>query len=336
MDPTFLFERRDGVYANDLLIMAVGQLDFFTRLDHLPSSLESLCLGLDLAVRPTEVMLTLFAALGLVRRTDETYEVTELARTYLTAVSPLSLAPYYATLKDRPICPALLEVRRTDRPLGWGAQPAAEDWHAAMAQEDFAAAFTAGMDARGATLAPLLAAALPLAEHQALLDVAGGSGLYACAAVQRQPGLRAAVLEKLPVNHVAREAIARRGLTDRVRVIAGDMLKEPWPRRFDLHLFAHVLHDWDEPQVRLLLERSFEALPPGGRVAIFDAHLNPEKTGPLAVAEYSVLLMATTRGRCYGVGELRTLLETLGFTAFSHQPIAAHRSLVLARKPAAP
>jgi hypothetical protein len=53
------------------------------------------------------------------------------------------------------------------------------------------------------------------------------------------------------------------------------------------------------------------------------------------VAEYSVFLMLSTQGKCYSVGELQTMLETLGFTGLTHTPIAAHRSLILAQKPTA-
>jgi SAM-dependent methyltransferase len=333
-DPTPLFERRDGVYADDLLITAVSHLDLFTRLARNPCDLPNLCHGLDLAARPADVMLTLFTALGLVRRNSETFTLTDLAREHLVADAPGSLVPYFASLKERPICQDILTVLQTGRPFGWGSQQDETDWHRAMERADFAESFTAAMDARGAYLAPRLAQALPAAP-QRLLDIAGGSGLYACAAVSANPQLRAVVLEKPPVHRTAERAIARRGLQERVSVRAGDMFSDPLPRGFDLHLYANVLHDWDEPETVALLQKSWEALPPGGRLAIFDTHLNADKSGPLPVAEYSVFLMLSTQGKCYSVGELQTMLETLGFTGLTHTPIAAHRSLILAQKPTA-
>jgi SAM-dependent methyltransferase len=333
-DPTPLLERRDGVYADDLLITAVSHLDLFTRLARNPCDLPNLCLGLDLAARPADVMLTLFAALGLVRRDGAIFTLTDLAREHLVADSPGSLVPYFASLKDRPICQEILTVLQTGRPFGWGNQRNEADWHGAMERTDFAEAFLAAMDARGAYLAPRLARALPdSGTPQRLLDIAGGSGLYACAAVAAQPQLQAVVLEKPPVHRLAERAIARRGCQERVSVRAGDIFTDPLPRGFDLHLYANVLHDWDEPEVFTLLQKSWEALTHGGWLAIFDAHLNAEKSGPLAVAEYSVFLMLSTQGKCYSVGELQNMLETIGFSGFMHTPIAAHRSLILAHKP---
>src|SRR5512140_2959226 len=109
------------------------------------------------------------------------------------------------------------------------------------------------MDCRGAFLGPALARSLDLARHTHLLDIAGASGIYASAVVAAHPHLRATVFEKPPVDAVARRVIARRGETDRVTVVAGDMWSDPFPPDCDVHLLSHVLHDWDEPDVRRLL-----------------------------------------------------------------------------------
>ena len=54
-----------------------------------------------------------------------------------------------------------------------------------------------------------------------------------------------------------------------------------------------------------------------------DAHLNDEKTGPLAVAAYSALLMHSTEGRCYAASEMEQLLVKAGFEHVRIAPTAA-------------
>jgi hypothetical protein len=135
------------------------------------------------------------------------------------------------------------------------------------------------------------------------------------------------------VDAICTQAIAERGFADRVKVVAGDMLAAPLPRGHDLHLYSNVLHDWDVGIVRDLISRSFEALPPGGRLLIHDAFLNRQKDGPLHVAEYSVMLMHATQGRCYGVGELETWLTEAGFTDCTELPGGAARGGLIATKP---
>lgn len=332
-DPLEIYRLRDGFYATDLVAAALVHLDFFSWMEGRQADLPGICRELGLATRPADVMLTLFTALGFLEAPAGAFQLTPLARDYLAGSSPWSLAPYYAALKDRQVCLDYVQILRTGRPANWGGAREGKDWHQSMEDPAFADRFTAAMDCRGLYLGPLAAAAVDLQGRERLLDVAGGSGVYACAFVARHPGLRATVLEKPPVDEVARRAVARRGCQDRVEVTAGDMLAGPFPAGCDVHLVSNVLHDWDEPVVRSLLAQSHQALPSGGLLVIHDAHVNETKTGPLPVAKYSALLMHATEGKCYSLGELRTLLAETGFTGITHIPTAADRSLVTAVKP---
>lgn len=332
-DPIELYRLRDGFYATDLLGAALVYLDLFSWLEQHPSDLAGICREHQLAARPTDVMMTLFTALGLVENREGTFHVTPLAREHLVATSPWFLGPYYAALKDRPVCKDYVSVLRTGRPANWGSFQNNKDWAKAMEDDAFATQFTAAMDCRGAYLSPVAARALDLRTYGQLLDIAGGSGVYACAMVARHPHLRATVLEKPPVDQVAQRAIAKRGYADRVSVQAGDMFTQPFPTGFDLHLFSNVLHDWDEPVVLQLLHNSFRTMKPGGLLIIHDAHIDEQKSGPLPVAKYSALLMHSCEGKCYSLGEIRRYLGTVGFQQMEYRPTAADRSIVTAKKP---
>lgn len=330
-DPTPLYRMRDGIYAVDFLAAAIAHLDLFTWLSDHPSTLGAICARFELHTRPADVLMTLCTAMGLTTQSGGVFHLTLRAREHLVTGSPWNLSPYYAALKDRPQTLDMIKVLRTGKPANWGSYDA-NAWAQAMERPEFAAQFTAAMDCRGVFLGQALAQKVDLSESRALLDIGGGSGIYACALAARHTHLRAAVFEKPPVDRIAREAIARQGGSDRVDVIAGDMFKEDLPTGFDVHLISNVLHDWDEPEVRALLAKSHAALERGGLLIIHDAHLNAEKTGPLPVAQYSVLLMHSTEGKCYSIGEMRSYLNDLGFEWQDFQPTGADRSYILARK----
>jgi SAM-dependent methyltransferase len=246
--------------------------------------------------------------------------------------SPYFLGPYYASFKDRPVCKDFVTILRTGRPASWAAH-GGRDWLGAMLDPAFARQFTAAMDCRGVYLGQVAARAVDLARHHGLLDIAGGSGVYACAFADRHPHLRATVLERPPVDEVARRAIAERGFSARVGVAAGDMIAGPLPGGFDVHLLSNVLHDFDLPTVDVILRHSFDALEPGGLVVVHDAHLDDDKAGPLAVAAYSVLLMHACEGRCYSRREMFGRLEAAGFRDPGSVATAAGRSLITAVRP---
>jgi SAM-dependent methyltransferase len=326
-----LYRYRDGISSVDILGAAIAHFDLFTWLEKQPATFGAIVAQFGLHPRPADVMMTLLTALGLVMQSGGVFHLTLRAREHLTAGSPWNLAPYYASMKDRATTLDMVKVLRTGKPANWGGYDP-QAWAQAMEREDFAQQFTAAMDCRGVLLGPALAKRLDLAEHKAVLDVAGGSGIYACAIAARHPHLRAAVLEKPPVDRVARASIEKRGFSERVAVIAADMFTDPWPTEFDVHLISNVLHDWDEPAVRDLVAKSQAALPPGGLLIVHDAHINADKTGPLHVAEYSALLMNITEGKCYSIREMRACLGDAGFEWLEFQPTAVGRSYILARR----
>jgi SAM-dependent methyltransferase len=141
------------------------------------------------------------------------------------------------------------------------------------------------------------------------------------------------VLERAPVDAAARALVWARGQAARIEVVTGDMFTDPLPGGHDAHLYSQVLHDWDRDRVRRLLAASYAALEPGGRLIDHDAHLDADKRRPLPVAEYSVLLMHSTPGRCWSVAELAEMAGAVGFVDPEQRPAAADRSVFLARKP---
>jgi len=331
-DPLTIYRFRDGMYAADLLTAAIARLDFFSWLADHPSDKAAICAHFGTYDRPTDVMLTLFAAMQFVEAKNGVFHLTPVAREHLVKSSPWFIGAYFAALQDRPVCRGFVDVLRTDRVANWAGLDGHEDWHESMNDPAFAATFTAAMDCRGRYLGQALARSVDLSRHQRVLDVAGGSGVYACALVAAQPQLRATVLEREPVDRVAARSIAERGFADRVDVVAADMFADAWPSGADVHLLSNVLHDWGERDVRRLLERSFAALADGGRLIIHDAFVNREKNGPLPVAQYSALLMHSTQGKCHSIGEYETLLESIGFDGIEYAPTVADRGRMVARK----
>ena len=333
VDPSLLYGMRDELYATDMLIAALNGLDLFTWLASHPGTVDDVARQFGCHQRPVDVMTTLFVAMGLLKREGATLRVTDLAREHLVAESPWYLGPYFPKVSDRPIARDLLQVLRSGQPARFAGRADESDWHHAMESEAFAAEFLAAMDCRGLVTGPALAARLDLAPRRRLLDVAGGSGIYACALAARFPQLTGSVLEKPPVDRVAARAIAARGFANRLDVVASDMLADPLPEGYDVHLFSNVLHDWDVGVVRRLLAASAAALPRGGEIVVHDAFLDAGKSGPPGIAAYSVLLMHVTQGRCYSVAEMDAWMQDAGFSPSTVVPSAVGRSALVATKP---
>ncbi len=335
-DPTPILRYRDGLYAADLIAAAVSHLDVFTWIDARGRVTDDeLCDQFGFARRPLDVLLTLCRAKAFVETDSHgRHSITEVAREHLVRHSPFFLGPYFDSMKDRPVTLDYVEVLRTGRPANWASLDEREDWHASMLDEGFAAEFTAAMDCRGLALGQALARGVsPLLENRRhVLDVGGGSGIYAATLLAAHARVRGTVLEQPPVDAIARRAIEGHGLADRLDVLTADMFSEPWPKGSDVHFLSNVLHDWDVPEVSAILARSAEALEPGGLLIIHEVFVNESKTGPVPAAEYSALLMQVTQGKCYSPVEYSDLLRAAGFEPGRYEDTLGDRGFMTATR----
>ena len=330
--PERIFTLRDGSFATDLFITAIGHLDFLNWLADNPADIDTICSSLELQKRPTDVMLTLFKAYGLVEERDNLFSLTDTSKAYLCNQSDFDLTSYVNSLKDRPVCTDMATVMKTGKPANWAASKTGQDWFISMEDDDFAESFSAAMNSRGAYLAHGVVKVLDLSGYHTLLDIGGASGIYTVAILEQYPGMKAAVFEKPPVDKIARYSIEKFSLTDRINVVAGDMFRDDLPGGYDVHFISHVLHDWDVKEVKTLLSNSSRNLPSGGMIVIHDTLINEDKTGPVSIAEYSVMMMFLSEGKCYSITEMRDILEEIGFKDIKYTPTILNRSIITASK----
>jgi hypothetical protein len=320
-DPTRIFEHFRNGYATDLLAVAASDFDVFGRLARGPKSFDELRAEIGLAGRAANVLFTALRALDLlVLNVDGQLDLTPAAREHLVPGAYFEVGGYIGLVADAPNVRALAERLKTNRPAEHHAddQGAAfifrEGMESAMNRESSARRLTLSLAGRAKNVAPHLAANVPLGDTKLLLDMGGGTGIYAIACVQQNPGLRAIVWDRPEVLKVAREMVEAYAVADRVDLVPGDMFADPVPAGADTILLSNVLHDWDVPECRTLLKRCAVALPSGGRVLIHDVFLNDDLGGPLPVALYSTALFTLTEGRAYSAGEYRGWLREAGFT----------------------
>lgn len=335
-DPFQILRYRDRQYAAELIAVALLHLDLFSWLEcEKGATLGQILDRFGIYERPADVLLTLCRANGFIETDSERVNrLTQLGREHLVVGSPWYLGPYYEPIRDTPITEGFLKVLKTDKPANWQAKGDGDDWHQSMLSADFAQSFTDLMNCRGLACGQALAGGLSeqLESYSRVLDIGGGSGIYASTLVAAHPTLEAIVLEQAPVDSIVAQEIMRQELNDRVAVSRGDMFLDPWPEGADAVLLSNVLHDWGVPEMKTLLEKTASYLPRGGLLIIHGAFINADKSGPLPVAEYSALLMNITQGKCYSTAEYAVVLETLDFEVAPYRDTIADRGFMTAVK----
>lgn len=330
-DPTPLFELFRGIHATELLTAAVAHFRLFEVLGHGPLPDRQLRDELGLAPRPFVVLTTALWAMGLVRKNSTgNFQLTELAEEHLVPNLAFDVSGYVGLAAENPSVLGMVERLRTNRP--YGAEPKSDSGTAfifregttsAMEQEASARRLTMSLAGRAKNVAPYFAEAVDASTAATILDVGGGTGIYAYALLAKYPHLKAIVLDRPEVLKTAAECASDWQVADRVSLLPGDMFQTEFPSA-DLVLLSNVLHDWDIAECEALVAKSALATSAGGRVLIHDVFLNDELDGPLPVALYSASLFSLTEGRAYSAAEYRGWLKSAGLDPQPVVPTLVH------------
>ncbi|HEX8347129.1 MAG TPA: methyltransferase [Actinoplanes sp.] len=176
--------------------------------------------------------------------------------------------------------------------------------------------FYRGMHAWSQLSNPILIGQPDFARVHRILDVGGGDAVNAVALARAYPSVRVTVLDRPGALEVAERTIREAGLEHRVTTHAADIFDDPYPPGHDCVLFAHQLVIWSPDQNRALLRKAFEALEPGGRVLVFNAFSDDDRTGPLYAALDNVYFttLPFRHSTIYRWADCEEWLRDVGFT----------------------
>jgi acetylserotonin N-methyltransferase len=320
------------------LVALADEMGVFEQLERSPLSISEAAQRLRVTDEWSEIILGSLAALQLVRLQDGRFHNADAARSFL-----LPSSPYYAGFTFRRFA-ARNVWERLKRAVGdpppddaSSVAPASvyvvRDWKEDEYPLQRAEEGTRTMHGLSFAAAVAMARNADFSRARRLLDVAGGSGGFSIALAQRYPSLRCSVAELPVVCQVTRRYLAEYGVEDRVDTVPLNMFFEPWPSGYDAVFFSCVMHDWDLEHRLELMRHAFEALPAGGSIHIHEMLLEDGANGPLPSALYSLSMRIGTLGKQFTLPELRTALESVGFTEVSVTNTTHYFSLVSARKP---
>jgi len=333
-----------AVFRSRLLIAAVHHLKVFEQFDDRAMAMADLRRRLGLKERPAMTLFPALCAMGLLKFDSAgRLTITALGRCLTTAATP-NLVSYSGLEKDDPGVVEMALRLKNDGPLDDGRGTAyVKEGDEPSPMDDAKAArhFTLALAGRAGILSPIVAAKLPGVKGH-LLDVAGGTGLFAYEWLRLNPKSSATVFDRPRVLAVAAEFLdefsrsGKRGahsVKGRVRFAPGNMLEDELPRA-DVVLAASLFHDWPAETCVTLTRRFARALNPGGALWAHDAFLDDTMDGPLAVTDYSAQLFWVTKGRCYSRREYRDWFSKAGLVPVKKEiPTAMDYSLISARKP---
>lgn len=355
ISPSSIMQMTTGFWVSKTLMSAV-ELGVFTKIAEFQNdsknSGESMTLRefqniIGIAERrPAEAFTTALVSLGLLKVNknndgEKTFSNTELSSTFLDKNKPLYIGDVISMFDDRLYkrWDGLSDVLKTNRPVG---EEQGEDiesiFDKAKLNQDKAERlqkFTHAM--HGISIGPAMALAknVDFSNHKKMMDIGGGSGVYAIQVVANNPNnMSAVVLDSNPVCQVADQYIQQYNLKNKVQTKAFDFFKDQLPNDCDVAFLSHVIHIFDRDKNIILLKKIYDSLPSrNGTIIISEWLLNDEKTGPLPSALMGLtMLIENSGGRGYSYSEISHMLTEVGFKNIEKRPLIDPAEVVIGYK----
>jgi len=290
------------------ILAAAADLDVFTALADSPATAEVVAARIDADVRATAVLLDALAALGLLIKRDDHFQVPTDVAELLAENSPANILP---GIRHQANClrrwAQLGKVVRTGRP--------AERTPSVRGEQGDCESFIGAMDNFSQTVAPLVVGRLMPVRFERLLDIGGASGTWTIAFLLAVPDATAVLFDLPEVVPLARERLIHAGLADRVTLVAGDYNTDPMPGGADLAWLSAIAHQNSREQNRILYGKIHAALAPLGALVIRDVVMDASRVEPPAGALFAVnMLTATEGGGTFTFDEFREDLTSAGFS----------------------
>jgi (2Fe-2S) ferredoxin/predicted O-methyltransferase YrrM len=319
--PDRLNEMIRGFMPSRCLLTAL-ELDIFTAVGD-GANTAQIGTRVHANARAVDILLNALVALGLLSKTGDEYRnMPESSRFFVEGSKDNHRDGLLHTANIWHRWSTLTEVVRDGArvPIDHGNTP------------EWTVNFIAGMQRNSRDRAPLVVKALGITGVRRILDLGGGSGAYSIAFAKASPDVRCEILDLPEVVPLTSEYVRRAGVSAQVILRAGDMLRDDFGSGYDVVMLNAICHMFSEEQNRDIFRRARQALAPNGRLVVQDFILNPDKTGPLHAALFSLnMLVGTDAGASYSEVEFTSWMKAAGFTEVSRVKLPGPSDLIVGR-----
>ena len=331
--PDRILEVSYAFWKTKVLLSAV-ELGVFTLLAEGPADLPTLAASLGLHGRGARDFLDALVALDFLHReADGRYANGPDADLYLDRRKPTYIGALLEHLNARHYqnWGHLTQALRTGAPqsgaLATGSYPAL---YANAATQEL---FLNGMSAGSLIAAKSLANRFAWHGYKSVIDIGTAQGCVPVEIARVHPHLTGGGFDLPSVEPAFVSYVQQHGLSGRLRFYPGDFFADPLPAA-DVLVMGRILHNWDIPVRKLLLEKTYRALPPGGALIVYDPLIDEER-GLSAHGLLSSLnmLIETAGGSEYTAAECTDWMRQVGFCEIRSESLGDMHRAVIGFKP---
>ena len=308
-------------------MVAGMQLDLFTPLSAGPMSAKQLAEAMGLQQAKLAQLLYLLVSAGLLTVEDGQFANTPEADHFLVQGKSTYLGGRHVFYTAR-----YQEIMQTTASIRTGLPQAKLDFSSML--PEVMEAYLRGLHPATTAAGRDLLNRADFSSSRHLLDVGGGSGGLALAIAAACPKLRATIMELPSVTQVTQRFIEQEGMTERAKVIMGDVVRGPLTGTYDVAVLRAFIQALSPDEAQNALRNLIQVLEPGSPIYVLGQVLDDSRLSPPeAVAFNLVFINVYDEGQAYTEHEYRSWLKEAGFTGIGRVKLAGGQSLIAARKP---
>jgi len=337
INPEHILQIGMGFWASKTLLSAV-ELELFTHLAGGARTGDEIAAALDLHPRSRYDFLDALVALGLLARdgdgSEARYRNTPEAAVFLDKGSPAYVGGILEMANARlyGFWGSLTEALHTGQPQNEIKSGAPGLFEGVYADPERLQVFLDGMQGVQLGAFSALCDTLDLGAHSRFCDIGGANGTLAAMVAKTNPHLTGATFDLPPVAPVAQDNLTRQGVADRVEVVVGDFFNDDFPSA-DVYFMGNILHDWDETQKQLLIDKAYAGLAPGGVLVAIENIIDDERrVNAFGLLMSLNMLIELPGGFDYTGAQFDRWAKSAGFARTEVRPLAGPTSAAIAYK----
>jgi len=310
-------------------MLAGMQLDVFTSMKDGPLTAEQIANAIGAKSDRLRLLLWALVAAGLLSQKDGRFSNTAEANDFLVKGRSSYMGNMHASLA------ASWEMRlKTGDSLRTGVPQAKIDFSNSSTEE--LEVFLRRINANSVAATRSLLARLDFSSIKTLADVGCGGAGVAITMTQACPHLQVTAIDLAQITPITQKIVNEEGATDRVEVLAADVLSGPLRGSYDAAILRALIQVFSPEDARLALKNISNAINPGGKIFIIGQILDDSRQSPPEAVGFNLNFINTFDvGESYTEQEYREWLGKAGFVDIERASytLAGGIGLISARNP---
>lgn len=333
LTPDRILQTGLGFWASKTLLSAI-EIGVFTELAQGAEEFKSLSGRLGLHPRSARDFLDALVALGFLTRNGDHYSNTPDSNLFLDRQKPSYIGGMLEMANHRlyPFWGHLTEALRTGAPqneIKGGGPDLFEALYADPARlKEFLMAMT-GISHRANIK---IAQNFSWSKYRTFADIGTAQGDLAVQVALTNPHLEGLGFDLPEVAPIFEEYVRQANLSERLSFRSGNFFEDELPKA-DVILMGHILHDWDLPIKKKLIEKVMRAIPEGGAFIVYESIIDDDRSNNAFGLLMSLnMLIETPGGFDYTGSDCMAWMREAGFSETRVEPLVGPDSMVIGIK----